>query len=123
MKKWILGFVSASFLFGALPLIAEDVFRIEVGKSSGDRDLKWRVQRLEMAVEQLQRKVFDLENSKSSALPSSSFTTCYIKTPFDGTFTATEATETAARAGALEKCNNKSKSSIYCEEKDMKCGK
>ena len=122
MRSWVWGFVCAALCFGALPLVAEDIFRIEIGKGSSSRDLQWRVQRLEQAVDQLQRKVYDLE-SHPSAPPASSLTTCYIKTPFDGTFSATEATETAARAGALEKCNAKAKSSIYCGENDLKCGK
>jgi len=123
MRSWIFGFVVSALFFGAVPLIAEDVYRIEIGKNR-DRDLQWRVQRLEQAVDQLQRKVFDLESRPVATPPAASaFTTCYIKTPFDGTFSATEPTETAARAGALEKCNAKAKSSIYCEEKDLKCGK
>ncbi|MGZ3651028.1 MAG: bZIP transcription factor [Bdellovibrionota bacterium] len=139
MRSWIFGFVVSALLFGATPLVAEDIYRIEAGKSR-DRDLQRRVQRLEQAVDQLQRKVFDLETRPSGTPPgagspsggfagppagtsASTFTTCYIKTPFDGTFSATEPTETAARAGALEKCNAKAKSSIYCEEKDLKCGK
>ena len=121
MKSWIWGFIGAALLFGAVPLVAEDVYRIEIGKNH-DRDLERRVQRLEQAVDQLQRKVFDLESRPVTA-PSSAFTTCYIKTPFDGTFTAASQVDAAARAGALEKCNAKAKSSIYCDEKDVKCGK
>jgi len=123
MKKWIMGFASVFVLLYALPLWAEDIYRIEVEKNSSNGDLKKRVQRLEQAVDQLQRKVFDLENSKQAAVPTSNFKTCFIKTPFDGTFTGSEPTEAAARASALEKCNHKAKNNIYCEEKELKCEK
>lgn len=124
MKNWIAAFVVGALLAGASPLVAEDIFRIEVGKSgrsSSDRELKFRVAQLELAVDQLQRKVFSLENDRSQAKPSPTWTTCYIKTPFDGTFSATEPTETAAKARALEKCSAKA-SSTFCAERELKCG-
>jgi hypothetical protein len=100
----------------------EDVYRIEIGRSSGgsDSDLRLRVVQLERAVDQLQRKVFDLESGGGSK---SSWTTCFIKTPFNGTFSATSPTETAAKAEALEKCSAKTDSSMYCSESYLKCGK
>ncbi|MCO5143492.1 MAG: hypothetical protein M9962_10425 [Oligoflexia bacterium] len=125
MKKWILGFVTAGLLVGSMPTLAEDVFRIEIGTKKrthwNQKEAMERIYRLELAVEQLQRKVFDLESRQHQPLPEKKWTTCYINTPFDGTFTATEPTETAAKALALSKCNEKS-SSTFCKERDIKCG-
>lgn len=125
MKKWIWGFVVGAFLAGAAPGMAEDVFRIEIGRRdssrNSDRELYRRIYDLERAVEQLQRKVFKLELGNANP-PAASMTTCYLKTPFDGTFSATEATETAARAKVLEKCT-KASSETFCQERNLKCGK
>lgn len=126
MKKWTLILILGALLTGASSLFAEEVFRIEIGKKDGfegmkDRDLYRRIYLLELAVDQLQRKVFELERGGGNN--SSSWTTCYIKTAFDGTFSSTNPTETAARAGALEKCSNAGVSSVFCNEKDVKCGK
>lgn len=129
MKRWILGFVVGALLAGASAGMAEDIFRIEFGRPGSpsrpsERDLQWRVNQLERAVDQLQRKVFDLQFNAPSR-PNSTWTTCFIKTPFDGTFSATEPTETAARAGAIQKCNNKNSGSksIFCDESKLQCGK
>jgi len=48
------------FSFSPAAEARDDIFRIEIGKSSGgsDRDLRERVWMLERAVDQLQRKVF-----------------------------------------------------------------
>lgn len=80
----------------------------------------WRkVNRLELAVSQLQQQVFQLA---SAPVVANNFTTCYIETPFDGTFSETSPTMTAAKAGAITKCNDKTKSSIYCSSDKVKCG-
>lgn len=124
MKRWIIGFVVGSILAGATPLLAEDVFRIDFGQvKDRDRDLQWRVSQLERAVDQLQRKVFELQFNNPPSRPGSNWTTCFIKTPFDGTFSATEPTETAARARAVERCEQNKKGSIFCEARHLTCGK
>ncbi len=105
-------------LFLSAHLRAEEVVRIEAAKSDQER-----IRRLEMAVEQLQKKIFGAEIAKPALSTANGFTTCVIKTPFDGTFMATEPTEMAARASTLEKCNGKTMNSIYCVEKELKCGK
>lgn len=129
MKNWIMAFVAGALLAGATPLIAEEVYRIEIGRpgksnpSYSDRDLKFRLAQLELAVDQLQRKVFDLETiRREPKTPAPSWTTCMIKTPFDGVFSATEPTEMAAKAKAMEKCAKKSGNSISCNERELKCG-
>ena len=112
-------FAVLAFVFFCSVAHAEDVFRIEIGKGGGsESELRYRVLQLERAVDQLQRKVFQLESGGGNR---ANWTTCYIKTPFDGTFSATEPTETAARAKALEKCSNKA-SSTFCQERELKCG-
>lgn len=131
MKRWILGVTVLSLslggLFGGATVAsAEDIFRIEMGKSKSysERELRQRIEMLERAVEQLQRKVFDLQREPEYSRPGfGKMTTCYLKTPFDGTFMATEPTETAARAITLKKCNDKlNGSSIFCKESELKCG-
>jgi hypothetical protein len=112
----------AAILFGILivaPAFGQSIIRIEVGKRGNGADAD-RIYRLEQAVEQLQKKVFDLE--KGSVTNEKDKTTCYIKTAFDGTFTATEATETAARANVMKQCDAKSKG-LSCDDSDVKCGK
>lgn len=129
MKRWILGVTALATLAAfaaAKPAAAEEVFRIEMGKSKNysERELRLRVEMLERAVEQLQRKVFDLQTRPGYEDTRYKMTTCYLKTPFDGTFMATEPTETAAKARTLEKCNQKANGSksIFCKEEELKCG-
>lgn len=127
MKRWIFSLTAlALFASFAAPASAEDIFRIDMGKSksASERELRQRVEMLERAVEQLQRKVFDLQRTPDYREPDyrGKMNTCYLKTPFDGTFMATEPTETAARARALGKCNEKLKGSIFCKESELKCG-
>lgn len=115
----------SGFLLSA-PARAEEVFRIEIGsRENGSREeMSRRVYELERAVQQLQRRVFELELKKTEDKSSvtTSMTTCYITTAFNGTFSATEMTETAARAKALEKCSAVVQG-IGCEEHRLKCGK
>jgi hypothetical protein len=124
MKSWIFAFVAGTFLAGATPLVAEDIFRIEIGRGDrgySDRELQRRVRQLELAVDQLQRKVFELEYRRGRENSRKELVTCYIETPFDGTFRASEATETAARAKALEKCHTKA-GNVFCSDSKVKCG-
>jgi hypothetical protein len=113
----------------------DGVVKIEIGKNRGSSQTElWnRVWMLERAVAQLQEKVFELQMRRGHGgggviiVPNpgtnpKEMTTCYIKTPFNGTFTATEATETAAKAKVMQDCANKA-SSIHCGEDDVKCGR
>lgn len=120
--KFLFVFASLLFAFSPAAEARDDIFRIEIGKSSGgsDRDLRERVWMLERAVDQLQRKVFQLENEGGSR---GGHTTCYIKTTFHGTFSATEPTETAAKAKAMERCSEKIKHGFDCDDDRVKCGK
>jgi hypothetical protein len=116
---------------------AEEIFRIQIGSNSisgtsptsggnllsyRERELLRRIHQLELAVDQLQRKVFDMENDRSYR---PIWTTCYIQTPFDGTFRATEPTQTAARAKVLDRCAKTvgHSSATFCQEREVKCGK
>jgi hypothetical protein len=124
-------------LLAASPVAsAEEIFRIETNRSSSrsssDRELRSRIADLERAVDQLQRKVFELQMGKDYDRPSFTWPgnsyrpvkdiTCYLKTPFDGTFMATQSTETAARARTLDKCTSKLNNSVFCKEDNIKCG-
>lgn len=91
--------------------------------------LEARVQRLEKAVEELQKNSSkdSAANSAPPAKPEISHdkagVSCTLATPFDGAFTETERTEELARAAALAKCARQTKGSIYCEAKRVNCGK
>lgn len=97
------------------------------GRSS-NADLRERVYRLERAVEQLQAKVFELSNGAGGAqpvpttIPANQMVTCYIKSSFKGTFMETAATETAAKAAVMQKCDA-GEGGLSCEERNVKCGK
>jgi hypothetical protein len=88
-------------------------------KHNDNTQLWRRIGRLEQAVSQLQQQVFQLSTAPVVA---SGYTTCYIETPFDGTFSETSPTMTAAKAGAITKCTDKTKGSIYCSSDKVKCG-
>lgn len=120
--KLVFVLLSLLVAFSPRAQAGDDIFRIEIGKSSGgsDRELRERVWMLERAVDQLQRKVFQLENEGGGR---GGYTTCYIKTTFDGTFSATEPTETAAKAKAMERCSDKIKHGFACDDDKVKCGK
>ena len=55
MKQLWSGFLPAAILFFVSPVQAEEVIRIELSRGSG-HDTQWRLQRLEQAVDQLQRQ-------------------------------------------------------------------
>lgn len=128
-------FAGAQFAFATTARAGsglEGIVRIEVGRNDGNvsnDELRRRVWELERAVQQLQMRVFSLEVTGAQrpasvpAEPAQPKVTCFIKTPFDGTFSATESTETAAKAAAMEKCSTKVKVGFHCEEDRVKCGK
>lgn len=132
MRTWM---IVAGCLLLSTFAIGEVLYKVEVRNKpeSSKGELYSRIYALELAVNQLQRKVFELEYRTGGTVivplpgttPSpdkSAWITCYIRTPFDGTYSATEPTETAARAGALEKCAGKA-NQMYCHESSVKCGK
>ena len=105
-------------------------------KDASPTELRKRIRRLQEAVLDLQNRVDDLEarlNSPSSntvpgtgtaptAAPTPASITCFIETPFDGIFDATEANETKARVEAVKACMAKVKSRIHCAAEKVKCG-
>lgn len=128
-SRTLLLIVTVATLF-SIPASSEvdvgGIVKIEIGKNRGSSqsELWTRVWMLERAVAQLQARVFELEGKPGAVVPiqhPKDMTTCYIKTPFNGTFTATEATKTAAQAKVMEACSAKA-SSIHCDEDDVKCG-
>ncbi len=102
--------------------VSAEVFRIEFDSdmnSLSKRDLRKRVWKLERAVAQLQEKVFELSYSKPKRVKTKKKHTCYVSA-FGKTFTASERTETAAKADVLAKCS-KDSHAMHC--KDITCGK
>jgi hypothetical protein len=123
-------------LFSPTLAHAEDVFRIEIGREDSRRrpkgpsneDLQQRIWQLERAVDQLQRKVFQLSMEQPRPAPTvtvvpATTTTCILKAEIGGTFTSTQTSEGAARAQVLKDCADKTNDSIFCEERRVKCSK
>lgn len=106
-----------------------DVIRIEVGREDfvredkvSRKDLYRRIYLLEKAVRQLQDRVFDLELSHKISDEDEKSFTCYIKTPFDGTFTATKKSLTEAKASAIKQCSTKLPTGFSCDDNKVVCG-
>ena len=100
--------------------------RVEViddGKDLSDQELRRRLRRLQDAVIELQDRVDYLELKVGSSMGTALNNTCYIETPFDGVFDATDSNETKARVEAVKACMTKVKSRIHCSAEKVKCGK
>ena len=123
MKAWFPGFFVLAFLLGTRPVFAGGGGRLGSSEKSSEPDLERRIQLLEQAVEQLQRKVFPQKLERVGEGSSSIGITCHINTPFDGNFSANAVSEAVARSLILEKCRTKTKNSIYCAEKEVRCEK
>ncbi len=88
-----------------------------------NRELRERVRLLEAAVRQLQEEVYRLKNSdtptgygRPSQRPSY---TCFLNTPFDGSFYGKGDTKLEAKAKALNDCEKKDKG--YCNANQVTC--
>lgn len=84
--------------------------------------LRKRVQRLEMAVRQLQDRTFNLEvsNNRPTVTLAPKEHTCYLKTTFEGTMMGKGGSEAEARAKALQECDNKN-GGLSCKEENLRC--
>ncbi len=101
-------------------------------RNASPAELRKRIRHLQEAVIDLQTRVDQLEarlGSSNSATASGTLSsapaaniTCFIETPFDGLFDATESTETKARIEAVKACMAKVKSRIHCSAQKVKCG-
>lgn len=120
MKTWLYGFLCGALLFGALPLVAEEVLRIAPG---GEAPLADRVLQLEKAVAQLQSQVYGAAPVKpAEGTPKPGYgVTCAIETPFDGAFSSNAPTLEAAREQTVQQCKARTKNSIYCARSGLKC--
>jgi len=103
MRVWLSGFLCGALLFGALPLLAEEVFRIVPGTGED------RITKLERAVAQLQGKVYG--DSPAPALVAG----CTRDARLDGVFSG------GSREEVLKKCREATKGGIYCREKEVRC--
>lgn len=81
--------------------------------------LAQRVLNLESQMERLRLRVQELENQEEVYVEP---WTCYVETPFDGTFLATRPTKTEAKAMTIAKCMKKTGKSFSCSERKIKCG-
>lgn len=101
-------------------------------RNASPAELRKRIRHLQEAVIDLQTRVDQLEARLGGATTATATgtvapapatnVTCFIETPFDGLFDATEATETKARIEAVKACMAKVKSRIHCSAQKVKCG-
>ena len=114
MKKF---FMILALLMSA-QVFAEDIVRIEVGKSGksiSQRDLQRRVILLERAVWQLQRRIFDLESRGSQPKPTAADTWICSTKAFGNEYTGTGGSKAVAKHKALESCKRGNDgSSFHC---------
>ncbi|MFY7929354.1 MAG: hypothetical protein ACOVS5_10835 [Oligoflexus sp.] len=87
-----------------------------------NRQLRDRIRTLEIAVRQLQEEVIRLrlQRDNDPNLRKNSYT-CFIPTPFDGSFYGKGETKLEAKAKALNECEKKNRS--FCQESKVVCEK
>lgn len=105
---------------------AEDIFKIQYGErhsSYTNDELKRRVWDLERAVGQLQKKVFNLENSNSKTDQNNTSVDTWLctLTRFTKSYSATGASKAIAKFKVIEVCTKSSISNSGCEEENVKC--
>ncbi len=84
-----------------------------------------RLDEMEKQLKTLKDKVEKMESTltKSNGFMIVANVSCDIKTPFDGEFTATELSETAARSAVIEKCKQKVPDKTQCLPQFIQCKK
>lgn len=95
------------------------------GTSSFAQSDQKRLDDMEKKLKTLSEKVEKLENTltKSNGFMIVANVTCDIKTPFNGEFTATELSESAARSSVMEKCQQKVPDKTQCLPQFVTCKK
>lgn len=116
----ILFFLLFSSSFQPMAFSDEKLIRIEVGdrNNSSERELRERIWRLERAVDQLQQKVYQLqdENNRTAAE-----WVCTV-TALGSTYTGLGGSKAVAKANAIRNCKKvKGENTIFCD--DPKCEK
>lgn len=127
----LIGFISVTLMIIVSSVALANAFEVKIGvddivlvktgprssTSATIRDLEERIYQLERAVAQLQSKVFRLEY-KPTEKPEKKIA-CYLKSAFDGTFTASGASKNEAIGKVLKACSDKGVA--FCNERDVKC--
>jgi len=86
-----------------------------------NRPIRDRLRRLEMAMRELQKEVWDLRRENDYYKAQQHRYACYLQTPFDGTFLGRGTTRVEATALALNQCAAKAQN--WCKEQRVKCEK
>ena len=86
-------------------------------------DLESRLQKLESKGGVNLSAPIATATAPTSSSSSETKVTCFIETPFDGLFDATDVNETRARVEAVKACMGKVKSRIHCSTEKVKCGR
>lgn len=93
--------------------------------SQAQTNAESRLAALEQSVKSLEEKIRKLESTalqNKSSLATPGYFTCYVETPFNGTFSATEVTEDGARFAAMEKCSKSlNEGNFACGKRKVKC--
>jgi hypothetical protein len=90
-----------------------------------DEKLQKRIDELEKQVKVLSEKVNKMDSTfnKGGGFMLTPHFTCEIEVPFEGTFTATELSEKAARNSVVEQCREKLKKDNRCDNFNVSCKK
>lgn len=99
------------FLFLASLSFADSAQDRLDGMESELKNLKARVEKMESTL------------TRSNGFMIVANVTCDIKTPFDGNYTATELSETAARTSVMDKCKQKVPDKTQCLPQFVQCKK
>ena len=137
MVKRILNFgFLLSMLLLAPSWAAKPRIELVEDREMSSAELRQKIRALQENVLDLESRLQKLETKGGANLaapiataptsPSSSAetkVTCFIETPFDGLFDATDVNETRARVEAVKACMGKVKSRIHCSTEKVKCGR
>ena len=106
------------FLFTTMLFISSQI-------RAQDTSTQKRLDEMEKQLKNLKDKVEKMESTltKSNGFMIVANVSCDIKTPFDGEFTATELSESAARQAVIEKCKQKVPDKTQCLPQFVQCKK
>jgi polyhydroxyalkanoate synthesis regulator phasin len=114
-------FLNLSFLFSMIVMpyswAAKSKIELVEDRELSSSELRQKIRALQENVLDLESRVQKLEGNPEGKV------TCFLETPFDGLFDATDVNETRARVEAVKACMSKVKSRIHCSTEKVKCGR
>lgn len=90
-----------------------------------DAKTQKRLDELERSVKTMQEKIEKMESTliKNGGFMLTANFTCEINTPFNGSYVATELSETAAKRSVMDKCKHSVPDNSQCTEMFVQCKK